>query len=1110
MNNAFSDSVRISRRFLRSVRIDDDYGRTDALEGFVLQPSSKLALESLSRHILETQQRAFTWTGPYGGGKSSLALAMLSLVHPNKSVQAQARKVLGIQRGNVVYKTFETAADESWVALPIVGSRTSITDSIASAIDALPHRRKSVVPAAKRDVVAELVALAESRSRRGVLLVIDELGKFLEHSARNGEDVFFYQRLAEAASRVRGKLVVVGILHQAFEQYAQRLGREARDEWAKVQGRYIDISLASGSDETVELIGRAIDDQKRRHPETKLISKRVASSIDKQRLVTARDLDHRLDSCWPLHPVTALLIGPGSKRKFGQNERSVFGFLNSIEPKGFREFLEETPYESYNYYWPWDFWDYLKTNLEPAILASPDGHRWALGAEAVDRAEAKVDSMQLALVKTVALIELFRNGSGLSPDQAVLSSCFPSIVDEKITQALEDLCQKSILIYRRHLSSWGVYAGSDFDIEAATARARNELGEVDVQAIAKLGTLSPVLAKRVYQQQGAMRFVSRRILSSDDAELYVQRFVLEKGTCGEFLLLLPGKVHSARQLTSLAKRLSAKREGAEIIVGIPEEATRIVEVATELLALEHVFKTRTELDADRVAAREIGARVDSHVVELEDLLRDSFLIARWFWREERVEKEIRGGLSTIASVVAESVYTQSPIFMSELINRDNPSSNSVKARRDLMHRMLSHSQERRLGYVGYPPDAGIYAALIKATTCHREQEDGSWAFQKPEGRLHGNALLPLWKATDKIVLKNNGSVVLSDLYGKWGAPPYGMKAGAMPIIALAYFLANRKHLALYHEGTFTPELTAVHVDEWLQDPSRVQWRFIEISASEQNLLSSISSSLSRALGRDVKSDSLDSARALVALVIALPEWAKRTSDVSREAELVRQHLLRANDPHRVLFIDLPSVLGNGTLASVPSILLSSLRELTDAYPSMLRAVETQLFSFLDHRASLEVLRVRGATVSGISGEFRLDAFALRISEYQGVDDDIESLIALAVNKPSRDWTDRDVQAALVQLGQWCIEFRRIEALAPMKNRPATRKSFAVIFDQSGGNKTTSTSFDIGVEDSAAVATYLKEMRGRKPRNASERKLFLAALVEFGAELAEEQNKGARS
>ena len=37
-------------------------------------------LESLARHVLDTDQCAFTWTGPYGGGKSSLAVALGSLL----------------------------------------------------------------------------------------------------------------------------------------------------------------------------------------------------------------------------------------------------------------------------------------------------------------------------------------------------------------------------------------------------------------------------------------------------------------------------------------------------------------------------------------------------------------------------------------------------------------------------------------------------------------------------------------------------------------------------------------------------------------------------------------------------------------------------------------------------------------------------------------------------------------------------------------------------------------------------------------------------------------------------------------------------------------------
>ena len=48
------------------------------------------------------------------------------------------------------------------------------------------------------------------------------MGKFLEGSAERGEDIYFLQDLAEAASNQR-KLIIIGILHQAFEYYANNL-----------------------------------------------------------------------------------------------------------------------------------------------------------------------------------------------------------------------------------------------------------------------------------------------------------------------------------------------------------------------------------------------------------------------------------------------------------------------------------------------------------------------------------------------------------------------------------------------------------------------------------------------------------------------------------------------------------------------------------------------------------------------------------------------------------------------------------------------------------------------------------------------------------------------
>ena len=87
------------------------------------------------------------------------------------------------------------------------------------------------------------------------------------------------------------------------------------------------------------------------------------------------------------------------------------------------EYLDGNPVHWASMYGPSRYWDYLRANLEPAILASPDGHRWAVASEAVERAEARGKQLHIDLAKCVALIEIFRSGSGLVPEHAVLSVC---------------------------------------------------------------------------------------------------------------------------------------------------------------------------------------------------------------------------------------------------------------------------------------------------------------------------------------------------------------------------------------------------------------------------------------------------------------------------------------------------------------------------------------------------------------------------------------------------------------------------------------------------------------------------------------------------------------
>ena len=105
--------------------------------------------------------------------------------------------------------------------------------------------------------------------------------------------------------------------------------------------------------------------------------------------------------------------------------------------------------------------------------------------------EIKGKPFHADLVKTVAVIEMFKTGAGLAPVLDVLCSCFPKIDESEVAASLRDLALWSIVIYRKHLSAWGIYAGSDFDIDSAVAKARAEASPQDVYALTKSIELPP-------------------------------------------------------------------------------------------------------------------------------------------------------------------------------------------------------------------------------------------------------------------------------------------------------------------------------------------------------------------------------------------------------------------------------------------------------------------------------------------------------------------------------------------------------------------------------------------------------------------------------------------
>jgi len=1070
-----NETISVSRQFLRSVNLEADLGREDALQGYVCQDTARSLLGNMAHHINKTRQRAFTWTGPYGGGKSSLALVLGSLVSPNKSLRDGAKKILGLSADTDNSDAWNCTKD-GWLIIPAVGKRKSIIDVLSSALDKAIGS-KSSKKANGTNLILRLVEEAEKRKKDGVLLIIDELGKFLESAAQSGEDIYFYQELAEAASRCNGKLVVVGILHQSFEQYAVKLGRDARDEWAKIQGRYIDIPLVAGSDEVIELVGKAL--VKSDPPDLKAVMtfvSTVSDSIIKRRPNSPTNLKDGLLNCWPLHPATAALLGPISRKKFSQNERSIFGFLASAEPLGFSDFLNSQESTALAIYGPARYWDYLKVNLEQAILASPDGHRWAASTDAIERTEAREGCTEthVKLAKIIALIDMFKSGSGLNAENEILEISVENVTSIEILKCLQDLARWSIIVFRKHLNAWAIYSGSDFDIDATVNEARKEIGYIDVKQLVELSELNPIVAKSEYHTKGTLRWFTRSLIQSNLAETYISSLLPRSGPAGEFILIAPNKELNQKQNKSLVEKLSLIPSELPVVIGYAENSDKIYELGMELSALERVQKTHRELESDSVARKELIGRISVIKADLADELKNSFESSVWYRSGELVNRDTRGSLSAIATKLAAEQYYNTPIIFNELVNRDLISGNATRARKELMYQMLNKGGEKDLGYEGYPASAGLFHTIIAKNGLYQEINNSYVFTVSDKSHIYGKSLAPLWAAADKLLKNSEAIITLNSLYDEWQKPPIGCRKGLLPIFALTYFLANRHELGLYIENTFIPELTEAYLDEWMQDTKRVAFRHVKIGAKREDFLISLSAALSSKLGKTITANPLESARGLVNVVATLPGWTKRTITVSSEAQELRRVILKASDPYKVLFSDLPVILkakNDDDLVKKISVLTG---ELQKAYPKMLEKFAKLLYQSLDHTGDVKKLQERANTIKGSSGDFRVDGFIAHLTEFTGKDRELEGLLSSVISKNPSDWVDRDQEAAINALSEICSIFRKVESRLALRGKAASRKAFSFIYADPT-ESSISKEFDVATERIPEIQKISKEV-----------------------------------
>ena len=1114
-----SELFHVTSRFHRSVHLERDFYGENPLEGYVLTVTAR---ETLQRVIAalegESRSRAWSLTGPYGSGKSAFALFVAKLLGDSESPTTQAAMRLLKHGDESLWDQFtglDLHGQRGFCPVLISGERSPISLALLrglerglTAFSDLPVRRGAIQSTSLQPLLldiqkrldaaengnlphaSEITGLFESATHQigaeggaGLLLVIDELGKFLEYAAHDPEygDLFVLQSLAEFATRSgQTPLLMVTILHQAFEQYAQRLAASQREEWAKVQGRFEDVSFIEPTEQVLRLIGSAIE--KTAAVENPNLSVAVDLEL-KPRQLDKSEFVSLLESCLPLHPTVALIVSP-LFRRFAQNERSLFALLNSSEPHGLQDFLATQTYDgrALPTFRLSNLYDYIYNALGSGLYTSREGAKWAEIESAIERL-SDPSPMTVKLIKTIGLLGIAGEASvNLKASKALLRyaldngmESFQNEVNASVESSLAMLEGRSIVIYRRYNDAYALWEGSDIDIEARLREARAHL-DPNLRLPTALSTLMqprPLIACRHLFLTGTLRCFAVRYTDLKGFDAALQ---MPDEADGLLLYALPTSDFEEKQLRKKATEASVK-DRKEVLIAIPQSIGILRDAVLELWCIQWVEKNTPELTGDATASRELWARrgeaeqeVSAQLTSLfggtiassqvgDSLVRNDTVNTGgylWYHRGRKRQIASRRTLNEYLSRICKFVYPETPILRNELINRRQISSQAAAARRRLIGKMLDSQQQEKLGIDGYPPEMSIYLSLLFNTRIHR-RVSGVWGFHPPKAG-NKSRIFPIWSEIEKFLGEcEERRQSVDKLYKQLEQPPFGLRRGPMPILLCAVLLHYESEIALYEDGSFVTDISMPVFERLIRAPEKFEIKRFRMEGIRAEVFEQFTGLISKPVSaKGSPPNLLVIVRPLMRFIAELPRYTMLTQDLSDTAIALRKTITDAREPDALLFEQLPQALGfdpfgpsTETDSKTVDVFFKTLRgafsELNRAYDDLLAFIEDMLVSAFSLQSNGDAPHIklinRARPLLNWAIDTKLKGFLIRLCDEElDFKEWVEAIGTYIANKPPASWNDSDKAQFEMNLSELSRKFHHFEALLFERQKQSAKSS----------------------------------------------------------------------
>jgi len=270
-----------------------------------------------------------------------------------------------------------------------------------------------------------------------------------------------------------------------------------------------------------------------------------------------------------------------------------------------------------------------------------------------------------------------------------------------------------------------------------------------------------------------------------------------------------------------------------------------------------------------------------------------------------------------------------------------------------------------------------------------------------------------------------------------------------------FVIANQNEIALYENGTFLKSVGAEEFLRLIKRPEFFEIQYCKIEGIRTDVFEKLLTLLELKTSESKKAELLDVVRPLCMFIAKLHSYMHNTKNLSPEALAVRDVILSAREPAKLLFDDLPKACGFEAFTVDSNIkselirdfvkrLKKALDELKSAYPELKERLKKQLQDSFSVTGSFsqvrQTLAERSVRVLISITEPKLKAFCLRLMDDNLPEDEwIESLGSYLALKPPSKWHDIEEDTFNQELTQLITRFHHVESIifTKVKNTKAS-------------------------------------------------------------------------